>query len=309
MEYITISQAAQNWGIKVRQVQTLCHNGRIDGAIRFNRSWAIPRNAPKPSDKRQRQSDEAAAECIPGLPGFLEEMPLEYLMILNDFPMKINISDRYGVMVYANEAFFEKTLDEARRNAIGTYNIKEEKALEAWGLKEHVEKAFRGERVLTRNLKFPNRDLEGVRYGKDFAFTTIYNDIYSYPILNQENELQYVVSVFVPVRTYEAREEVGKAKEFIETHWQEPFSNAKVAKIVNLSSSNLHRVFKIDTGFTPREYYFEVKLNKIMEKLTDLNLSVSQVFSLCGVDYNSYYVRLFRKKTGMSPIQYRKSRR
>lgn len=296
------------WGIKERQIQTLCHNGRIDGARRFNRSWAIPKNAPKPSDNRRRQYGETEQFMSP-LPSFLEKMPFEYHRILDDFPLKINISDRHGVMIYANEAFFEKTLDEARQAAIGIYNIKEEKALEAWGLKEHIEKAFRGERVLTRNLRFPNRDLEGVRYGKDFSFITIYNDIYSYPIFNQENKLQYVVSVFVPVRMYEAREEVSRAKEYIESHWQEPYSNAKVARKVNLSPSNLLRVFKLDTGFTPREYYFEVKLNKIMEKLLDLNLSVSQAFSSCGVDYNSYYVKLFRKKTGMSPIQYRKSHR
>jgi AraC-like DNA-binding protein len=240
---------------------------------------------------------------------FTDNIPPEYRQLLDKFPLKLNISDRQGIMIYANEAFFEKTLDEARQSAIGAYNIKEEKALEAWGLKKHVEMAFRGESVLTRNLKFPNRDLEGVRYGKDFAFTTIYNDIYSYPVFNHENELQYVVSVFVPVRTYEAREEVSKAKEYIETHWQEPYSNAIVARTVNLSPSNLLRVFRIDTGFTPREYYVEVKLNKVREKLLDLNLSVSQVFSLCGVDYNSHYVRLFRKRTGMSPTQYRKIHR
>jgi AraC-like DNA-binding protein len=308
MQYMTIKQAAQKWGVQERQIQTLCSKNRIDGAIRFNRSWAIPKNASKPNDKRRRLYAETA-ESGAIRPGFFEGIPIEYLSILNDFPLKINISDRYGSMVYANEAFFEKTLDEARRNAVGVYNIREENALESWGLKEHVEKAFRGERVLTRNLKFPNRDLEGVRYGKDFAFTTIYNDIYSYPIFSHDKELLYVVSVFVPVRTYEAREEVSKAKEHIENHWQEPYSNAKVARSANLSPSNLLRLFKADTGFTPREYYVDFKLNKIMEKLMDLNLSASQAFAACGVDYNSHYVRLFRKKTGMSPIQYRKSYR
>jgi AraC-like DNA-binding protein len=306
MEYITIKQASLNWGIKERQVQTLCKNGRIDGAVRFNRSWAIPEHAPKPVDERRKQPGQHA-ETNPKT-GFIDDMPAEYRQILDAFPLKINISDRYGRMVYANEAFFEKTIDGVRQSAVGTYNIREEEALESWGLKEHVERAFRGERVLTRNLKFPNRDLEGVRYGKDFAFVTIYNDIFSFPVFSG-NELKYVVSVFVPVRTYAAREEVARAKEYIEDHWQEPYNNANVAKAVNLSPSNLLRVFKTDTGFTPREYYVEVKINRIKEKLLDVNLSVAQAFNQCGVDYNSHYVRLFHNMTGMNPTQYRKLHR
>lgn len=307
MEYMTIKQAAQSWGIKERQVQTLCKNGRVEGAVRFNRVWAIPRSAPKPADERRRQQEEPSADEL-YIRTFLDNMLPEYRRILDDFPLKINISDRFGRMVYANDAFFENTIDGVRQNAIRTYNILEEEALEAWGLKEHVARAFRGERVLTRNLKFPNRDMEGVRYGKDFSFVTIYNDIFSFPIFDQ-NALQYVVSVFVPVRTYTAREAVGKAKEYIEAHWQEPYNNAQVAKAASLSPSNLQRVFKADTGFTPRAYYLDVKISRIKEKLLDINLSVAQAFYLCGVDYNSHYVKLFRNMTGMSPTQYRKNHR
>lgn len=308
MEYITIKQAADFWAIKERQIQTLCKDGRIDGAVRFGRTWAIPQGAPKPMDRRRTPTSQDTAASLQGT-GFWECASPELRQLLDKFPLKINVADKHGLMVYANDAFFEKTLEQAKQDALGAYNIFEEEALEAWGLKAHILKAFQGEYVVTRNLKFPNRDLAGVRYGKDFAFTTIFNDIYSYPIVDQQNELIYVVSVFIPVRTYEAREEVSRAKDYIEAHWAEPFQNAQLAKAVKLSASNLLRVFKMDTGFTPREYYMDVKLRRLMGKLQETNAPIAQVFSECDLDYNSYYLKLFRKLTGMSPTQFRKVNR
>ena len=52
MEYMTITEAAQKWDISNRRIQTLCLEGRIDGAERLGRSWAIPKGSEKPSDAR-----------------------------------------------------------------------------------------------------------------------------------------------------------------------------------------------------------------------------------------------------------------
>ena len=53
MDYITAQEASKGWGISVRQVQNLCEKKRVNGAIRFNHSWAIPKNAEKPMDGRK----------------------------------------------------------------------------------------------------------------------------------------------------------------------------------------------------------------------------------------------------------------
>ena len=47
--YIQAGEIAKRWGISMRQVQTLCQSGRIEGAIKFGNTWAIPENAPKPT--------------------------------------------------------------------------------------------------------------------------------------------------------------------------------------------------------------------------------------------------------------------
>lgn len=52
MDYITVSDASSLWGIENRRIVTLCNEGRIKGAIKFGKSWAIPRNTLKPNDMR-----------------------------------------------------------------------------------------------------------------------------------------------------------------------------------------------------------------------------------------------------------------
>lgn len=52
MEYLSIKQTSERWGLSPRRIQVLCSNGRIDGAIRIGYAWAIPNDAVKPSDAR-----------------------------------------------------------------------------------------------------------------------------------------------------------------------------------------------------------------------------------------------------------------
>lgn len=53
-DYISVKEAAEKWGISERRIQKLCEDKRINGVIRFGRSWAIPQNAEKPADERRK---------------------------------------------------------------------------------------------------------------------------------------------------------------------------------------------------------------------------------------------------------------
>ena len=54
MEYWKIDDAAKEWGISHRRIQTLCAEGKIPGASRFGRAWMIPQGTPKPKDGRTK---------------------------------------------------------------------------------------------------------------------------------------------------------------------------------------------------------------------------------------------------------------
>lgn len=50
--YLTIKEIAEKWNLTVRRVQKMCSDGRIPGASKFGRDWAIPQDAEKPVDSR-----------------------------------------------------------------------------------------------------------------------------------------------------------------------------------------------------------------------------------------------------------------
>jgi len=54
LDYMTTQEAANLWGIKVRRVQTLCDNGKVDTAVRLGHIWVIPKGTKKPIDGRTK---------------------------------------------------------------------------------------------------------------------------------------------------------------------------------------------------------------------------------------------------------------
>lgn len=52
MEYLSISQTSEKWGISQRRIRKLCMEGRIEGAFKMGAYWSIPSDADKPKDER-----------------------------------------------------------------------------------------------------------------------------------------------------------------------------------------------------------------------------------------------------------------
>lgn len=66
--YLSIREAAEKWGVSGRRINQYCSEGRIPGAQRFGKSWAIPADAEKPEDPRRtrQQTKSTPAEAASG---------------------------------------------------------------------------------------------------------------------------------------------------------------------------------------------------------------------------------------------------
>lgn len=53
MEYISVKEAAEQWGLTPRMVVYHCVNGRIEGTQKIAGVWLIPRDAVRPEDRRK----------------------------------------------------------------------------------------------------------------------------------------------------------------------------------------------------------------------------------------------------------------
>ena len=53
MEYLSVTQMAEKWGLSTRRVRLLCADGDIEGVIRKGKKYLIPATAKRPVDRRK----------------------------------------------------------------------------------------------------------------------------------------------------------------------------------------------------------------------------------------------------------------
>ena len=55
MNYLTVKEAGEKWGITGRMVTYYCEAGRIDGAVKKGNLWLVPTDAKRPKDLRYKK--------------------------------------------------------------------------------------------------------------------------------------------------------------------------------------------------------------------------------------------------------------
>ena len=63
MEYMTLKEATEKWGVTPRRVNYYCAGERISGAVKMAGIWLIPKTAEKPIDGRTKQGRELRHGC------------------------------------------------------------------------------------------------------------------------------------------------------------------------------------------------------------------------------------------------------
>lgn len=308
MEYKTLKETAERWGITARMVNHYCVAGRIEGAVRFNGVWAIPKEAAKPKDGRL--SKQPVDRTQSGLLSLFEaEKETVFAQAIELFPYAIGIFASDGTLVYGNLSYFKFFHLPDKSKLLGKMNLLRDEVTKNAGFAEFAERALKGETIRIEDRKAPIQDVVD-RHGNGLPLpVTLYGSVTSFPIWNENKELAYTVALIVPTREYSGRGEIVKAQEYIENHWAEKFSIHAIAGEVGLSRAQFSKNFREFTGITPFDYYIKVKIGHLKEKLLDSNLSVSQAFCDCGIDYNGYSAKIFKNHVGMTPLQYRKNQK
>ena len=59
MEWITVKEAGELWGMTTRRAQFLCANGKVNGAQKLGSIWVVPIGTPKPIDGRTKAAKQS----------------------------------------------------------------------------------------------------------------------------------------------------------------------------------------------------------------------------------------------------------
>lgn len=128
MEYSTIQQIAKKWNISERRVQILCRDGRIEGARKFGKAWAIPADANKPEDARvstgeyrnwRKKNTEKTGLCVNF--EFLGPHPIENIITCLNYVVDKVVFFTYEDMVSEESA---GRIAEFLENSCGVQTIK-----------------------------------------------------------------------------------------------------------------------------------------------------------------------------------------
>jgi len=102
------------------------------------------------------------------------------------------------------------------------------------------------------------------------------------------------------------KEWVSVMTEYIDAHYTEPLTLHQLAEICHGSPYHLHRTFKKIMNITPVDYIQQRRITQACTELIQSHQSITAIGLNIGIPNTSYFVTLFKKKTGITPAQYRK---
>ena len=80
---------------------------------------------------------------------------------------------------------------------------------------------------------------------------------------------------------------------------------AMLADIAGMSTSAFSRFFKLHTGRNLTDYIIDIRLGAAARMLVDTKRSISEICFNCGFNNLSNFNRIFKKKKGCSPTEFR----
>lgn len=112
---------------------------------------------------------------------------------------------------------------------------------------------------------------------------------------------------FLPVENVSsANRVVARAMKYININYPQDINVEDVAKHCNVSPSYLHKIFVKVRGTTPYEAIVDRRIVEAKRLLMNTTLTSSAISERCGFHSQAYFSSRFRRKTGTTPIQFRK---
>ena len=98
---------------------------------------------------------------------------------------------------------------------------------------------------------------------------------------------------------------VKNAIQYISRNFSTPLTLEAVASFVHLNPAYFSTLFKQSTGSTFKEYLNMVRIEEAKRLLNNTDYSLIDIAIAIGYDNQSYFSKVFKKYTGLSPTKYR----
>jgi AraC-like DNA-binding protein len=118
---------------------------------------------------------------------------------------------------------------------------------------------------------------------------------------------RYYQEIESPLKLLDTDERVMHyIQEFINIHYAQPLTLAQISQLCGMSASSFSVKFKHCIGHTFIEYRNEVRILMAQKFLTKTNLKIASISQEVGFEDLSFFNKIFKKITGLSPSDFRK---
>lgn len=114
-------------------------------------------------------------------------------------------------------------------------------------------------------------------------------------------------SSFAKIAVEDDSRRILKVKNFISKNFMDEIRLAQLADIAGMSPSAFSRFFKLHTGRNLTDYIIDMRLGAASRMLVDTSRSISEICFCCGFNNLSNFNRIFKKKKGCSPSEFREN--
>jgi AraC-like DNA-binding protein len=99
---------------------------------------------------------------------------------------------------------------------------------------------------------------------------------------------------------------LAKVISFIEANFLEGHRVKELAATAGMSERVFLDAFRNATGFSPYSYLLELRIRRAAEALRDSEKQITEVAFSCGFNDSNYFTRQFKKRMGLTPLDYRR---
>lgn len=165
-----------------------------------------------------------------------------------------------------------------------------------------------------KGLSFPLQAIMKV-YGMLDTLSSVKDGFYAvqqfltilYELSRCENARTLASSSYAKVTVEDDSRRILKVKNFISKNYMDELRLPELASLAGMSSSAFSRFFKLHTGRNISEYIIDLRLGYAARMLVDTDKSISEIGFDCGFNNLSNFNRIFKKKKGCSPSEFRES--
>lgn len=222
--------------------------------------------------------------------------PIERETISDQLVFEVPSEDRVGEVLASEDSrtvadFIEGVRDEIRQSTEDIDKLN----------RKVCEFARRIKRFIRVNSRYGDEQLQGM-LDCDFSHFDVLGQLFQ----SWLDDINGYFTELVDGRHDSNSRLIQQAREYLDEHFTDDVSLAALAERYGVSYSHLSKLFHDYSGLTFREYVLTLRLDRASELLLSSDMPIKGVAYESGFRDTGYFIRRFKRKHGLTPVNYRK---